>query len=67
MSNGYIGDSLIPLYTRYLLVSINQEHQEKWAIFIPILITLAIAIRVGRIGRAAVFVHHISVDFSDHI
>jgi hypothetical protein len=54
VSNGYIGDSLIPLYTRYLLVSINQGHQAKWATFIPVLIALAIAIRVGRIGRAAV-------------
>jgi len=54
VSNGYIGDSLIPLYTRHLLVSINQGHQAKWATFIPVLIALAIAIRVGRIGRAAV-------------
>lgn len=70
-------DSPSSLFTRCLPFPSIQGHQEKWAIFIPILIGLGIATRATRIDtRTAGFVEqnqittsnwHLSVDFSEHI
>lgn len=73
----YTGASPSSLSTGTAPFPSTQEHQAKWAIFIPILIGLSIATQVTRIGiRTAGFVkqnqiitanQHVSVDLSDHI